>query len=338
MQARSLRLAVALGAVLLGTASDGSAAEPPSFALPVDCEFGATCSIQNYFDHDPGLGVRDYACGVLSYDGHWGTDIRVPDVVAMRRGVAVVAAAPGRVRGVRDGMPDVDVRDIGRAALNGRDAGNTVVIDHGGGWHTQYGHLRRGSVAVSKGEAVTTGQRLGLIGMSGRAAFPHVHFEVRIRDRQVDPFTGLGAGERCGPGEAPLWNAAALEVMAYTPTGLLSAGFASRKPDARAARRGDYRASRLPRNAPALVFWISVYGVRSGDVEVVRLVAPDGAVVAKKAKLIDTRKAQWFSFVGRKWRGVVWPAGVYRGEFILLRQVDGTKREVLNVVREIVVR
>ena len=138
----------ALSLCLLGFAvlsSPAGAAERPALRLdlPVACDMARLCAVQNYFDHDPGPGARDYACGRLTYDGHQGTDFRVPDLPAMTRGVAVIAAAPGRVRAIRDGMADRDVREPGAAKVEGREAGNAVVIDHGGGWETQYSHLRR---------------------------------------------------------------------------------------------------------------------------------------------------------------------------------------------------
>jgi hypothetical protein len=138
--------------------------------LPVDCTPGRDCFIQNYVDNDPGPGRRDYACGPLSYDGHVGTDFRVPDRAAMLRGVAVVAAAPGVVRATRDGMADISIRETGREAVAGREAGNSVLIDHGDGWETQYSHLRRDSVRVHPGDRVKAGAVLGLIGLSGLRA------------------------------------------------------------------------------------------------------------------------------------------------------------------------
>ena len=146
--------------------------------------------MQNFFDHDPGPDRRDYACGRLSYDGHSGTDFRVADVPAMMRGVTVVAAAPGTVKAVRDGMADIRLAEIGREALKGREAGNGVVIDHGDGWETQYSHLRKGSTLVRPGQTVEAGTPLGRIGMSGQAEFPHVDFAVRHDGQEIDPFTG----------------------------------------------------------------------------------------------------------------------------------------------------
>src|SRR4051794_27387255 len=171
--------AIACLAVL--AAWSGIAPAAPSLALPIACEMGKSCVLQNYVDHDPGPGSRDYRCGHLTYDSHKGTDIRVIDLPAFRRGVPVLAAAAGRVRAVRDGMPDVSVRDPSAAPVAGREAGNSVVIEHGEGWETQYAHLRKGSVAVRPGDRVEGGQPLGMTGLSGNTEFPHLHFEVRRR-------------------------------------------------------------------------------------------------------------------------------------------------------------
>ncbi|MFP6740542.1 MAG: M23 family metallopeptidase [Alphaproteobacteria bacterium] len=225
-----MRLALVAPGCFLSTSAwaDGP---PPAFVLPVDCVMGERCIIQNHFDHDPGDGYAGYACGTLSYDGEQGTDLRVADLVAMTDGVAVAAAAPGRVLRTRDHMIDIDVRDIGLDTVKGRDAGNAVVIDHGGGWETQYSHLRQGSIVVKPGDPVMPGDMLGMIGMSGRAEFPHVAFQVRHHDVRIDPFTGEGErDEPCGVGEGSLWTAEALAALIYQPTGLLRAGFSTGRP------------------------------------------------------------------------------------------------------------
>lgn len=67
--------------------------------------------------------------------------------------------------------------------------GRQVLIDHGDGWHTSYGHLAR--VTVSKGEFVKSGERIGLAGDAGVATRTELHFEIRKDGRDVDPQSKL---------------------------------------------------------------------------------------------------------------------------------------------------
>ena len=219
-----LRVATAL-AILIG-ALPTSAADAIRLGLPVECKMGTVCFIQQYVDQDPSSGKTDYRCKSLSYDGHKGTDFRVRDYVDMQRGVAVVAASDGIVRATRDGMPDVSVREVGVSALLGNDAGNGVLIDHEDGWLTQYSHLRRGSIAVKQGEQVKRGQRLGLIGLSGKTEFPHLDLAVRFNGKVIDPFTGLAAPGGCESKATPLWREDILAIVRYMPSAVLAAGFA----------------------------------------------------------------------------------------------------------------
>jgi len=64
-------------------------------------------------------------------------------------------------------------------------AGKSVVIDHGAGIQSMYFHLDR--VMVEKGELINRDQVLGLVGSSGRATGPHLHFGVRVNGSRVDP-------------------------------------------------------------------------------------------------------------------------------------------------------
>lgn len=68
--------------------------------------------------------------------------------------------------------------------------GLAVMIDHGGGWVTLYGHLDRVDVAV--GERLPAGRRVGLSGNTGVSTAPHLHFEVRRFGRSRDPVPLLG--------------------------------------------------------------------------------------------------------------------------------------------------
>lgn len=70
--------------------------------------------------------------------------------------------------------------------------GRIVVIDHGNGIETRYGHLRRVNVAV--GDEVTVRQVVGQLGSTGRSTGPHVHYEVRFQGQALDPLPFLEAG------------------------------------------------------------------------------------------------------------------------------------------------
>lgn len=63
--------------------------------------------------------------------------------------------------------------------------GNCVMIDHGDGVMTVYGHLSE--VTVSVGEYVDQGERVALSGNTGRSTGPHLHFEIRVNGTPVDP-------------------------------------------------------------------------------------------------------------------------------------------------------
>lgn len=90
--------------------------------------------------------------------------------IAALRGKAVGAAAPGVV--VYSG------NEIGVF-------GGLVLVDHGGGWMTAYGHL--GGIDVAKGKRVTTGERIGVVGDTGYVTQPQLHFEVRRDRKPVNP-------------------------------------------------------------------------------------------------------------------------------------------------------
>ncbi|HKF62039.1 MAG TPA: peptidoglycan DD-metalloendopeptidase family protein [Dongiaceae bacterium] len=70
--------------------------------------------------------------------------------------------------------------------------GRMVEIDHGLGVHTRYGHLAR--IDVKVGETVDYRDQIGLLGSSGRSSGAHVHYEVRIDGRPLDPMNFLKAG------------------------------------------------------------------------------------------------------------------------------------------------
>jgi hypothetical protein len=281
----------------------------------LDCTLGQDCYIQQYVDHDTGPGAGDYLCGTLSYDGHEGTDFGIPTLADMARGVPVVAAAPGIVTGVRDGMPDILMGNASAPDIAGRECGNGVLIRHADGWETQYCHLRQGSVSVATGDRVGTGDVLGLVGLSGMTEFPHLHLTVRRDGMVVDPFAPARTGT-CGTAPAEsLWT----DTPAYEAGGLLTLGFASDVPDYDAIKAG------APVPAPdrdtGLVAWGYFFGGQAGDEVIMTIDGPGGTVIDHSA-LIDSKQGLFFRAAGRRAPEGGWPAGDYTAAITLLR--DGS--------------
>lgn len=101
---------------------------------------------------------------------HGGVDIAAP------MGAAIRAANAGKV---------VLASDL---YLSGR----TVIIDHGLGVFSSYGHMSK--ILVKRGADVGKGDVLGKAGSTGRSTGPHLHWAARIYDARVDPFSLLGLG------------------------------------------------------------------------------------------------------------------------------------------------
>jgi murein DD-endopeptidase MepM/ murein hydrolase activator NlpD len=117
-----------------------------------------------------GYGVRRNPFGGRGTEMHTGLDI------ASNQGAAIESTADGVVifAGVYSGY------------------GNLVVIDHGYGITTRYGHMLQ--IGVSVGQHVGRGSVIGSVGSTGRSTAPHCHYEVRLHDRPVNPLNYLSIG------------------------------------------------------------------------------------------------------------------------------------------------
>lgn len=109
------------------------------------------------------FGFRRNPFGGRTYEFHAGMDIDG------ERGDIVVAPGNGRVveAGWKGGY------------------GNFIEIEHGNGLTTRYGHLSK--VEVGAGDTIARGQTIGLVGSTGRSTGPHLHYELRVNDRPINP-------------------------------------------------------------------------------------------------------------------------------------------------------
>lgn len=116
--------------------------------------------------HYPQIGAsigQKYHPFYNAYVMHDGLDIIVT------RGIDVLATGDGTVIN----------------ASSSRTLGNTIEISHAGGYKTVYAHLEK--MNVRKGQNVKAGQRIGSVGMSGKASAPHLHYEVRRDSLLLNP-------------------------------------------------------------------------------------------------------------------------------------------------------
>jgi len=123
-----------------------------------------------------GFGGRRNPFGGPGYEFHSGQDIEAP------WGAPVVAGASGVVSFV--------------GWQNGY--GQLVIVDHGGGLTTRYGHLSH--IDVELNQTVSRAQLLGKVGSTGRSTGPHLHYEVRINDQAVDPLPYLLLSNKAATG------------------------------------------------------------------------------------------------------------------------------------------
>lgn len=317
---RSLTAAALWLGASLAAAPAWAEDSPLPLSLPIACTPGTECWTINHVDLDPSKGWRDYRCLAMTYNGHKGTDIALANDGRLADDVPVLAAAPGRVVGTRDNMADVNARTTGFAAVKGRECGNGVRIDHGGGWSTQYCHMKRGSILTKTGDMVERGQALGAVGLSGATEFVHVHLQVTKDGAVVDPYRGTAGGPDCGAGAVPLWDETTRAALLNQPAPvLLDAGLYGQQITKEQAASGNYAPAAIPADAPVLILWLRAAGVEPGDTARVAITRPDGTTFFENTISADKRRILFFRFVGRKNRTGAWPTGEWHGSVTLAR-------------------
>jgi len=237
---------------------------------PLGGSDGRDWVINNYVDLDATSGILDYTgatgSAAKTLDGHSGIDIDVPNFRWMDGGLSsVVAAASGVVTGVHDNEPDRNTSCTGSA--------NLVQVRHDDGLTAIYGHLRRGSAAVSVGQQVSVGAVLGVVGSSGCSTAPHLHFELRdAANRVVDPFrNGLWTAP-------PIYN---------TPITLMDLVVAAGDMTVQQIKDPAPNVKSVPRGS-VLGVGISMAGGGAGDVIRLIITAPTGATASDTPLTFNT--------------------------------------------------
>jgi murein DD-endopeptidase MepM/ murein hydrolase activator NlpD len=300
------RLGFAICCLLAGFEfSSGSAADPNGgLRLPVACIVGTECFVQQMPDIDPSPSVLDPLCGLATHQGHDGWDIRLRSLREIAQDVPVLAVADGRVARTRDGVADRLYDDIeDKARIAEKECGNGVLIEHGSGLGSQYCHLKNGSLLVTPGAQVQKGQRIGAIGSSGLAQFPHVHLAVRRDGSLIEPLTGrlLGdANPACGEFSSSLFEPAAVQALERPSVAILDYGLADTVPNLPDLIREGAPPTAKSRGLP-MVAWVWAINVEAGYRFRIRLVGPDETVlVDHTTNALEKRKANYLAYVGRK--------------------------------------
>ncbi|HEY7600794.1 MAG TPA: peptidoglycan DD-metalloendopeptidase family protein, partial [Candidatus Limnocylindrales bacterium] len=167
----------------------------PFLARPLE----QTAPITAFFDHGGPFLSRTLGGGVVTYWGRHETDIAF--AYTGHDGWDYAVAPPDLALAAADG----DVVFAGNA--DDGCATRAVILDHGNGYRTLYWHLARVSVQI--GDRAARGQPVGMVGESGCATGPHLHFGVQLLGRNVDPYGWCSAApdpwEQHPAGAASSW-------------------------------------------------------------------------------------------------------------------------------------
>jgi murein DD-endopeptidase MepM/ murein hydrolase activator NlpD len=313
------RLCFAVGVGLLTCISVVSASSDVLFVLdwPVACGLGQTCFVQNYVDHGQSQSgeAKDFRCGSRTYANHDGTDIRLTDAQAETDGVAVLAAAAGRVTRKRDGVDDISIRSPGQPPVAGKECGNGLVIDHTDGWSTQYCHLKKGSVSVEPGDFVRSGDPIGKVGLSGNTEVPHLHLTVRHKGIIVDPFAYGQPTNACSGGRL-LWTGRVADSFQYTEREIINFGFAEVVATMENIESGAVRKQTPNRKSSELVAYVRAIGLQKSDEQFISIRGPDGQLFSEsRIPSLSTNKAEFFVSTGRRLTRPDWPQGSYEATY-----------------------
>jgi hypothetical protein len=324
--------AFSIGVVIIGNGSLPSltkAEERIGLGLPVNCKLGLDCFVQQMPDVDPGHGTLDPLCGQATYQGHTGWDIRLRTLTDIAQDVPVVAIADGTVARIRDGIPDQIFEANDRLRLTEKECGNGLVIDHQRGLSAQYCHMKNGSMTVRPGMQVQKGERIGSIGSSGVAEFPHVHLSVRLNGKLIEPLTGKTLGNEahvCGDLSGSLFDTASSQALVQPTIAILDVGLANAPPELSNLVRTGGPPLATARGI-STVAWLWAINVDEGSRFRIRLVGPgEVTLIDHTTNALPRRKANYLAYVGRK-------VGIKTGTYHLTAEVSNGEKKIASTAR-----
>ncbi len=142
---------------------------------------GINENMQNSGFFSDGIYPLEGDFNATTYSGHSGAGSIDMNKDAQTYGQPIYAVKDGVVKSAPGGCPSYG--NVGNTCNGGY--GNHVIIDHGSGYQTLYGHMIEGSIQVSPGQEVKEGDVIGYVGSSGNSSGPHLHFEIRNNGTSV---------------------------------------------------------------------------------------------------------------------------------------------------------
>jgi hypothetical protein len=208
-----------------------------------------------------------------------------------------------------------------------------MVIDHQGGLSSQYCHLKKGSLSVRSGSQIRKGERIGSIGSSGVAEFPHVHLSIRQDGKLVDPLTGKALENEahvCGDLSGSLLDIASKEALVKPTVAILDIGLSGAPPElSNLVRTGGPPLATGRSNST--IAWLWAINVDAGSRFRIKMVGPDEAtLIDHTTTALPRRKANYLAYVGRK-------VGVKTGAYRLTVEITNGEKQIASKVRSFAV-
>jgi hypothetical protein len=267
--------------------------------FPLDCKLGENCWISNLPRHFLQEKQVDFRCGPKTYDDHKGTDFALQNYTQMLDGVKVLAPFDGVIKGIRDNVPDISIKELGKNAVKGIECGNGVVIANEE-YEAQLCHLKEASLTVKKGQNVKAGDVIGFVGLSGQTEYPHLHISLRKNSNEIDPFYGDQVD--CGNEPLSMWKDDK-KMDLHAKTGVVyNYGFAFDSTNIDQIRK-DQHIKIQPDLPHSLVGYVDIFSVDKGDKLVLSISDNLNNTIIKREHEFGKYQARYFFYIGKSLRG-----------------------------------